>query len=388
MKRRSRAGGEPLKTRRRKTVALKLRNAPKAVRRHSSSAAGQETEVARLTRELNEALQQQNATGDVLKVISRSTFDLQTVLTTLLESAARLSEADKGIILRPTGKDARYYVAASCRHTPEYEEHQKHLTFAPGRSGVVGRVLLEGKSVQIPDVLADPEYIFREIARLGDFRTILGVPLLREGGAIGVLVLQRAAVRPFSEKQIQLVETFADQAVIAIENVRLFNETKEALERQTATADILKMMASSPADVQPVFEAIVNSAASLFEPCAATITILKDDKLHWSATAALLPGFDVQHARAIYPFHSIRNVHPRRVRFWNVGSSRFRTSRIRTHPSLRVMPRPPVASDPSPSCRWSIRTRASARSFSLTRRRVSSSRTSSSPSSRPSPIRP
>ena len=115
----------------------------------------------------NEALQQQAATAEVLKVISRSTFDLPKVLNTLIESAAQLCEADKGAIFRPTGKDASYYVAASYRHTLEYDEYQKNLTFAPERSGVVGRVLLDGKSIQFPDVLADPDYRFREIARLG-----------------------------------------------------------------------------------------------------------------------------------------------------------------------------------------------------------------------------
>ena len=240
-----------------------------------ASAASLRQQVALLTRERDEALQQQTATADVLSIISRSTFDLAKVLNTLLELAARLCEADKGQILRPTRKGASYYVAASYRHTPAYNEHMKPQTFAPGRGGVVGRVLLEGKSIQIPDVLADPEYTFREAARLGDFRTILGVPLLREGVPIGLLVLHRAAVRPFTDKQIKLVETFADQAVIAIENTRLFEaeqqrtrELSESLERQTATSEVLQVVSRSPGDLEPVFAAML---ANIVRVCDATL---------------------------------------------------------------------------------------------------------------------
>jgi GAF domain-containing protein len=250
MRRRSRIGGGPVKTRRRKAVTVKRRNAPKSAgRRSSSSAASQETKVARLTRELKESLAHQAATADVLQVISRATFDLAKVLNTLLESAANLCKADKGVILR-AARNTSYYAAATYRHTPEFIESQKGILFAPGRSGVVGRVLLEGKSVQIADVFDDPEYAYGEFARRGGFRTILGVPLLREGSLIGLFVPHRAAVLPFTDSQIKLVETFADQAVIAIENARLLNELRqrtddltdrtddltEALEDQTATS--------------------------------------------------------------------------------------------------------------------------------------------------------
>src|SRR5262249_4119556 len=222
------------------------------------------------TDDLTESLQQQTATADVLKVISRSTFDLPTVLNTLVESAAQLCEGDKAQILRPTGKDASYYSAPSYGHTPEFNELARGQTYAPGRGGVVGRVLLERKSVQIHDVLADPEYAFPDFARIGGYRTILGVPLLREGVPIGVLVMHRTAVRPFTEKQIELVGTFADQAVIAIENVRLFDEVQartreltEALEQQTATSEVLQVISSSPGELEPVFQAMLENGTRI-----------------------------------------------------------------------------------------------------------------------------
>ena len=234
-------------------------------------------EVRARTRELSESLQQQTATADVLKVISRSAFDLQTVLDTLIESACKLCDATVGSVWRPDVDG--FKAAAMYGEGPAHWEAVKRLVIKPGRDTCAGRALLEGRTVHIHDAMADPEYDVPDVLEMTGNRAMLGVPLLREGAPIGVLVLTRSVARPFTEKQIALATTFADQAVIAIENVRLFNETKEALEQQRASAEVLAAISSSIADTVPVFERILESCEHLFAGKLVGIGVVGEDRL-------------------------------------------------------------------------------------------------------------
>ena len=229
-------------------------------------------ENARLLSELRESLQQQTATADVLKVISRSTFDLKTVLDTLVEFAERLCEADFAFIFRKESEG--YRLAASHGFSPEYQAWMETHTIAPGGKTLIGRTTVARQPVHIPDATIDPNYQWAESIKRGGFRTMLGVPLMREGEPIGVIALCRRVVSPFTGKQIELVTTFADQAVIAIENARLLtelhhrtNDLTESLEQQTATSEVLRVISSSPGDLQPVFATMLANAVSI---CGAT----------------------------------------------------------------------------------------------------------------------
>src|SRR5262245_30746449 len=229
-----------------------------------------------LLNELRESLQQQTATADVLKVISRSTFDLQKVLDTLVESAARLCEAEMASMNRQFG--AAYRQVASYGYSPEFKEFMETHPVELQRGTTVARAIREKKPVQIPDVLADKDFDYKEGAKIGGVRTVAAVPMLKGDDLIGVIAIYRREVRPFTDKQIELASTFADQAVIAIENVRLFEaeqartrELSESLDQQTATSEVLGVISSSPSELQPVFETILANATRL---CGAKFGIL------------------------------------------------------------------------------------------------------------------
>jgi len=250
MRRRSRAGGDPAKAQRRKTGVRKSRVTSKAARPSSSSVAGDKAKNARLARERDEALEQQTATSEVLSIIRRSPADAQPVFDAIVQSAARLCGAVFSAVY--LYEDDHVHIAATNNFSPEAARRAVELREQkrPDRSHLGGRAILDRAIVHVPDVLNDPEYS-REWALAGGWRAVLAVPLLRDGKPVGAVTVAKAEPKPFSDRQVQLLNSFADQALIAIENVRLFEaeqqrtqELTESLEQQTATSDVLQVISS------------------------------------------------------------------------------------------------------------------------------------------------
>jgi signal transduction histidine kinase/putative methionine-R-sulfoxide reductase with GAF domain len=310
MRRRSRAGGEPVKTRRRKTAARKRLNAPK-VRGRGAPVPCRETEVALLTHERDEALEQLSAASEVLGVISSSPGDLKPVFDAILEKATRICEAKFGTFYL-CDADA-FRVVAMHNTPPAYAEaRQRKPLVRPPRDSILGRVSASKRVVHITDVRDVQSYIEGNPymvagVELGGYRTALGVPILKQGALIGVVNIYRQEVRPFSDKQIALIKSFAAQAVIAIENTRLLNELRESLQQQTSTADVLKVISSSPGDLRPVFDAMLENAVRICEAKFGTLFRFDREAFYAAAAVHRTPQ---AHAEVRRQPIVIRDIHP------------------------------------------------------------------------------
>jgi GAF domain-containing protein len=265
MKRRSKSRATAAKARRRAALKPKGRSAPKALPHRGSSHPGQEIEVARLTRERDEALAQQAATADVLQIISSSPRNLDTVLETILANATRLCEANFGVLL--LHESAQFRVAAAHNPPRAYAELRRRQPEIRS-SGVLARSRATKQLLHITDCTKHPSYKqgdddFVAFVDLCGVRTLLDAPLLKKGELIGIIALYRQEVHRFTDQQVELVKTFAAQAVIAIENARLLTELRQSLEQQTATSEVLQVISSSPDDLQPVFATLVENAVRL-----------------------------------------------------------------------------------------------------------------------------
>jgi hypothetical protein len=286
MKRRSGAGGELTKSRRRKAPKPGRRNAPKTAPRFKSSPSSEDTVVARLTHELRETTEQHTATSDILRVISSSPSDLQPVFQAMLENAVRLCDAKFGNIYRWDG--AALHLVASQNVPPEFVQARGRSPLRPSRQTPTGRMIATKTVVHAPDMRAERAYADRDPyivagVELGGVRTILMVPMLKDDELIGAFSVYRQEVRPFTARQIALVQNFGSQAVIAIENARLVNELREALQQQTATSEVLGVISSSPGDLEAVFRTMLENATRICEAKFGTLDLCEGGGLRLAA---------------------------------------------------------------------------------------------------------
>jgi GAF domain-containing protein len=289
-----------------KAQRRKIADAPKARHRGSSVAAGKETNVALLTRELNEALEQQTATSDVLRIIAKSPQSVQPVFDAIVANAARLCDATFSAVATFDG-ELLHLVALNKMLPEEMAAYNSLFPRRPNRTFVMGRAFLDGKPVHVEDIGADPDYdphTHSVLKAAAPRRTFLGVPILRDGVSIGVIGCGRREVRPFTEAQIALVKTFADQAVIAIENARLFEaeqhrtrELSESLEQQTAISEVLRVISSSPGELNPVFKTILENATHLCDANFGTLTLYEGGTFRIVALHGAPIGFSDERQR-------------------------------------------------------------------------------------------
>jgi hypothetical protein len=282
MKRRSRSGGEATKARRRKTPEPKRRDAPKAAARTISPSAGKETEVARLTCELNQARGQQTATSEVLQVISSFAGQLAPVFQAILANATRLCEANFGNLA--LFENGAFRIVAMHNAPAAFAEfRQREPVIRPSRHHFFARVAATKRLLHVSKITDDPAYTQRDpsaasFIKLTGVQTFLAVPMLKDNELVGVIGIYRQEVRPFSDKQIALVTSFANQAVIAIENARLLNELRESLQQQTATSEVLRVISGSPGELKPVFSAMLENATRICEATFGSMLLRDGDE--------------------------------------------------------------------------------------------------------------
>ena len=323
MRRRSRAGGKPIKARRRKAATLSRPSAPKVSGRRKPSSTNGNTKIALLERERDEALEQQKATAEVLRVISASPGDLKPVFDAILENATRICEAKFGNLLLREGD---FYRNVSIHGAPvafiEARRRDPLLRLSKVSNTTLNRMAVKKRAVQIADIRNEPSYyadpqMLQFLEQTGA-RTVLSVPLLKENELVGAIAIYRTEVRPFTDKQIALVQNFAAQAVIAIENTRLLNELRESLQQQTATADVLKVISSSPGELEPVFQAMLENATRICGASFGNLDLREGEVFRLAAMYNAPPAFAEQRRAA-----SVLQVNPRGALGRVVAEKRF-----------------------------------------------------------------